>query len=92
MLLYDSEVIIAIGGLTYRPKLLLPECHMRMGAMVPCSLDRDNKRGYPQSFYLEGSVFPYTSAPAALVTELREIEGRKEELWEKKDTPPTAHV
>ena len=84
LLLYDSQVIIAIGGLQYRPKMLLPECHMRMGAMVPCRTKHDNNRGFPQTSYLDGSVFPYTSAPAEMVTELRGIEERREELWEQR--------
>ena len=74
--LYDSMVIIAIGGLAYRPKLLLPECHMRMGAMVPCQTNKNNTRGYPAGSYLPESEFPYghTSAPAEIVSEIREIE------------------
>ena len=73
-LMYDSCVIIAIGGLQYRPKTLYPECHLRMGALVPCSKKNHNTRGYSKSQYLRGSEFQFEHAPPELIQELRKIE------------------
>ena len=83
-LLYDSCVIIAIGGLRYRPKTLLPECHMRMGAMVPCLENKNNSRGFPTNHYLTGSEFDFTSAPAELIAEIRQIESNRASHYRKR--------
>ena len=76
-LMYDSCVIIAIGGVQYRPKTLYPECHLRMGALVPCMENKNNTRGYSASTYLPGSEFDFASAPAALISEIRKMESEK---------------
>ena len=81
-LMYDSCVIIAIGGVQYRPKTLYPECHLRMGALVPCMENKNNTRGYSKSSYLPGSEFPFAYAPPELIAEIRKMESEKVALME----------